>query len=108
MNALTNLQTDMAQTQRKSKRSADGGYFGVCPTCGSNDGFVNVGSDHWFICHEHKIRWCVGSDLFEAWRYETEEKCGHNRSWLRTYREIEPFRPLEDLLPADALLVWTK
>jgi hypothetical protein len=108
MNSTTNLETDMAQTQRKSKPSADGGFFGVCPTCGSNDGHVNLGSVHWFICHEHKVRWVWDSDMFEEWKYETEEKWEHNRSWLLTYRKITPFIPLEDLLPADAVLIWNK
>jgi len=24
--------------------------FGGCPRCGGNDGFLNLGSDHWFVC----------------------------------------------------------
>jgi hypothetical protein len=39
-------------------------YFGVCPTCGSNDGFLIIGRDHWFICKEHRVKWLVGSNLF--------------------------------------------
>jgi hypothetical protein len=47
-------------------------YFGVCPTCRKTDGYVNVGRDHWFVCDEHRVRWCVGSNLFSSWRGETE------------------------------------
>lgn len=47
-------------------------YFGTCPECGSHDGYYNVGKAHWFVCHEHEVRWCVGSNLFSSWRTEDE------------------------------------
>ena len=25
--------------------------FGGCPTCHKTDGFLNIGRDHWFVCH---------------------------------------------------------
>jgi hypothetical protein len=28
-------------------------YFGGCPQCGRNDGYVNAGKTHVFICREH-------------------------------------------------------
>jgi hypothetical protein len=49
-------------------------YFGVCPTCGKNDGYVNVGRGHWFVCDEHKFKWFVGSNLFDSWKEQTEEE----------------------------------
>jgi hypothetical protein len=51
--------------------------FSVCPVCHSNDGFLNAGKGHWFVCHEHRVRWFVGSNLFSAWREETEEEQRH-------------------------------
>src|SRR5262245_42500917 len=45
-----------------------GDYFGVCPVCRTSDGYLNVGRDHWFVCHEHGQRWCAGSNLFSSWK----------------------------------------
>jgi hypothetical protein len=44
-------------------------YFGGCPDCGypgTNDGFLNIGRDHWYVCHLHRTKWRVGSNLFDA------------------------------------------
>jgi hypothetical protein len=48
-------------------------YFGVCPNCGRTDGYINVGRGHWFFCKEHKVTWLAGTNLFSAWRDETED-----------------------------------
>ena len=48
------------------------GWFGLCPVCHKTDGYANTGRTHVFFCKEHKKRWCVGSNLFSSWRYETE------------------------------------
>jgi hypothetical protein len=48
--------------------------FGVCPRCGKNDGYINVGQGHWFFCKEHKVRWFVGLNLYPGWQYETREE----------------------------------
>ena len=63
-------------------------YFGKCPECGSNDGYLNVERDHWFVCDQHKIKWYVGSNLFSGWRDESPEDWERNRKLLATYREI--------------------
>jgi hypothetical protein len=42
--------------------------FGGCPTCHETDGFLNIGRDHWFVCHRHRVKWHVGSNLFSGWR----------------------------------------
>ena len=49
-------------------------YFGACPTCGGCDGYLNVGRSHWFYCEKHKVKWCVGSNLFDSWKDQTEEE----------------------------------
>jgi len=36
------------------------GHFGLCPHCHKHDGYVNIGKGHWFVCHEHKVMWCIG------------------------------------------------
>jgi hypothetical protein len=47
-------------------------YFGGCPVCGTNDGHLNVGRDHYVFCAAHKKRSCYGSNLFSGWRDEDE------------------------------------
>jgi hypothetical protein len=49
-------------------------HFGVCPTCNKTDGYINIGRGHWFYCAQHKIKWCVGENLFSGWQDETEEQ----------------------------------
>jgi hypothetical protein len=49
-------------------------YFGGCPECGSQDGYLNIGQSHWVFCEKHQTRWCIGSNLFSSWRDETEEE----------------------------------
>ncbi len=72
-------------------------YFGVCPECGETDGCLNVGPDHWFVCHTHKTKWRGGSDLFAAWR--TAEKLLNNyrkiaaEKLLVGYHQVEPQHP---------------
>jgi hypothetical protein len=67
-------------------------YFGGCPQCGRNDGYVNAGKTHVFICREHKTSWTIGSNLFSSWRYQTEEE--QRRIWdeigLEDFTEVEP------------------
>lgn len=48
--------------------------FGVCPTCHKTDGFVNIGSGHWFYCAEHKVMWFFGLNIFSSWKSQTEEQ----------------------------------
>ena len=56
-------------------------YFGGCPKCGRNDGPFNAGRAHWFVCHEHKVRWTCGTNLFSGWRDETEAE--QREKWRR-------------------------
>jgi hypothetical protein len=65
-------------------------YFGGCPSCGRNDGCLNVYKDHWFICHKHKMRWSPGSNLFSGWREETEATWAANDALLSGYHEVTP------------------
>ena len=68
-------------------------YWGGCPACYGNDGFLNAGRDHWFICREHKVRWWYGSNLFSIWRDQSREDHARQAAELRGYREIEPWYP---------------
>ena len=70
-------------------------YFGVCPTCHRTNGFINVGSGHWYFCSEHKTAWCIGSNLFSCWRDETPEqqKAEYDRLGFGEYEEVRPCGP---------------
>jgi hypothetical protein len=65
-------------------------HFGFCPYCGHNDGFLNFGPNHWFICHQHQSRWFVGSNLFDCWKEESEEDWQRTKAKIESYREVAP------------------
>ncbi|MHC4880390.1 MAG: hypothetical protein ACYTGL_28405 [Planctomycetota bacterium] len=60
-------------------------YFGGCPICGKNEGYLNVWREHWFFCQDHKVRWIAGENLFSSWRYED------SGDWNQTLQEIGGF-----------------
>lgn len=68
-------------------------YFGLCPECGGNDGYLNIGPNHWFICDEHNVAWCAGSNLFSGWQDESEEEHEFNRDKIAELRIVEPWYP---------------
>jgi hypothetical protein len=65
-------------------------YFGGCPECGDNDGYVNIGADHWFLCDTHKTCWPIGSNLFSI--DDTEEPQQAAAAKVARYRTVEPVR----------------
>jgi hypothetical protein len=67
-------------------------YFGVCPICRKHDGYINVGRGHWFLCHEHKIKWFAGSNLFDSWKEQTEEeqRKRYDALGVGNYTEVSP------------------
>jgi len=71
------------------------GYFGLCPICKKTDGYLNVGRSHWFICEEHRVRWCIGANIFSSWRDETEsEQQRHcEKIGFDTFTDVKPFYP---------------
>jgi hypothetical protein len=83
-------------TMTATREQADG-YFGWCPHCPNNDGYINVGRSHWFLCHQHKTKWCAGANLFSSWREQTEEE--QRRIYatygVGQYQEVEPVYPDE-------------
>jgi hypothetical protein len=68
-------------------------YFGGCPKCWRNDGCLNVGPVHWFICHKHRTKWFVGENLFSTWRDETEDEWQANHDRIREYRLVDAVEP---------------
>lgn len=66
--------------------------FGVCPTCHRTVGYLNVGNDHWFLCHTHKTKLAVGANLFSSsidekpeQQREEQEKIGFD-----CYEKVKP------------------
>ena len=68
-------------------------YFGGCPTCTGNDGYRNIGREHFMLCHKHRVYWHVGSNLFSSWHDESEALWQDNARQLSTYTEVEPLLP---------------
>jgi hypothetical protein len=70
-------------------------YFGTCPHCHDYDGWINIGRGHWFFCDEHKVRWCVGSNLFSQWRFQTEQeqRAIYDKYDLGSYTEVREHQP---------------
>jgi hypothetical protein len=66
----------------------DDDYFRNCPECGKNDGFINYGRDHYFLCHEHKTIWWIGSNLFSMWQEEDEGIWEDNRRRYGDYLDV--------------------
>jgi hypothetical protein len=66
-----------------------GNYFGCCPQCGGNDGYLNLGRTHWFYCKTHKVTWCIGDNLFSSWQEETPEDWNRNKEYLTPFAIIE-------------------
>ena len=84
----------MANMSSAKLNEADDGrldnYFGLCPECGTTDGFLNIRSNHFFVCDDCKTAWCVGSNLFSAWKEEDESVWEKNEAKLADYRMVEP------------------
>jgi hypothetical protein len=68
-------------------------HFGVCPHCRKNDGFINVGRAHLFMCHEHKVCWWVGENLFDSCKFQTkaEQRAIYDQSGVASYQKVKPF-----------------
>jgi hypothetical protein len=65
-------------------------YFGGCPHCGANHGFLNVRAEHWIVCDAHKVKWCVGFNLFSSCKDENESVWLANAEKLASYSKVEP------------------
>ena len=71
-------------------------YFGGCPECGGTNGYLNIGPDHSFICHDHKTKWWAGNNLMADWEEENGEIWKANRETLKDFREVKPVEVVND------------
>lgn len=65
--------------------------FGLCPRCRRSDGYLNIGREHFGVCHRHRVQWRIGDNLFSDWRDEDEPIWRRNERLLAGYREVRPF-----------------
>jgi hypothetical protein len=68
-------------------------FFGGCPVCLSNNGYLNIGRNHWFYCTAHRVKWNRGENLFSTWRMENEEDWRKNQELLTDYETVQPVFP---------------
>jgi len=78
---------------KTSEHTPEVDYFGVCPKCHKNDGYINVGKSQWFYCKEHRACWCIGVNLFSSWKYETLEgqEEVYDALGMENYTEVVPY-----------------
>lgn len=76
-------------------------YFGACPKCRRHDGFLDgLDGSNWFVCHKHRVKWCVGVNLLSANHSLAPEQLAEQARVLATYRAIEPLDPpLDEVTP---------
>jgi hypothetical protein len=65
-------------------------YFGGCPKCGGNDGYLNVRSAHFCVCDRHGLWWHIGEDLFGDWKEENEAIWEQNLDKLGCFKQVNP------------------
>lgn len=87
----------MTQIDEKEAEKLGIDTFGGCPQCGRNDGFINVGRNHWFVCDLHKTKWWIGSNWFACWRSQTPDDWKWGAEKLTPYEEVEPVFSLDEL-----------
>ena len=67
--------------------------FGNCPRCHKTHRCYSVGPDHWCVCHTHRTKWLIGSNLFSCWKDMSKQCFLRNEYMLAGYREVEPWLP---------------
>jgi hypothetical protein len=73
-------------------------YFGGCPECGGNDGYLNIRSTHICVCDAHLTCWQIGANLFSCWHEENEAIWAKNEAKLNAYRVVDPL-PMDAAVP---------
>jgi hypothetical protein len=74
-------------------------YLGGCPTCGANDGCVNVNGGLVCYCKSHKVSWSFGQDLLIGPLPEPDADRRERNKFLEGYEDVLPVP--EGTWPAD-------
>jgi hypothetical protein len=84
-----------ADPDETNEMKNDDTYFGACPVCHGTDGYLNIGANHWFMCKQHKTKWCIGANLFSSAMDETPEQQAQEQesSGFDSFEVVEPFYP---------------
>lgn len=70
-----------------SRESKSAQLTGYCPLCDNDPAeILNVGRNHYAVCHECRVYWPLGSNLFSGWRDEEPEVWERNKKLLATYQ----------------------
>lgn len=77
------------ERELKLKKLRHENYFGNCSVCGRDNRCLNIGKAHYYVCHKHKKKWYVGSNLFSSWRDENEKIWKKNAKKIHKYDEID-------------------
>lgn len=85
--------------------NAENEYWGVCPICHRNDGYIDYVSDsgatHVMVCDTHKTCWAFAGNLFSGWMYESPEKHRADREKLAEYTSVKPYKAYIDAIAED-------
>lgn len=81
--------------QREEPIPGDPRYFGGCPECGKNNGYLNIWKEHWFYCRRHSTKWCHGVNLFGSHLTETADDWMENLEFLSGFKEVKAVYPPE-------------
>jgi len=65
-------------------------WFGVCPECLDNDGYLHLGPEAYAVCHEHEAKWPLGKILTAEWEKTSDRQFVAYQILLDTYKVIEP------------------
>ncbi len=65
--------------------------FGLCPKFRKQPDILNVESNHYGVCHKHKVAWFIGANLFSGWQQENEITWRINAELLDNYRRVTPY-----------------
>ena len=41
-------------------------FYGGCPRCGENSGYLNVLSDQFVVCDRHQVYWWIGAATMKS------------------------------------------
>ena len=63
-------------------------FTDYCPLCHHAAGILNVGREHYAVCHDCRAYCHVGSNLFSAWRSEKPADWDANKKLLAIYKNV--------------------
>jgi len=81
---------NLIQKYKREVQKMDKLYFGDCPKCGQNDGYLNIERTRWKVCHKDKMKWRTGGYQLSNLKYEDHNQWIENIKKLAEYHEVTP------------------